>query len=90
VLESPLFFLSRLEFHVLMLEIEKWFSYFSSVVSKSLRSYHASSDDHCTLEASSTFRKKNFPILFYLGISHVRCYRSRSSQVPSNETMNLF
>jgi hypothetical protein len=89
-LEPPLFFLARLEFHVLMLEIERWFSYFPSVVSKSLKSYHASGDSYCTLEASSTFRQNIFPPLFYLGISYVGCYRSHSSQVPSNETVKSF
>jgi hypothetical protein len=80
-------FLARLEFHVLILEIERWFSYFPSVVSKSLKSYHASNNDYCTLEASSTFWQKKFSLLFYLGILHVGCYRSQSSQVPSNETV---
>jgi hypothetical protein len=49
-------FLARLEFHVLMLEIKRWFSYFPSVVSKSMKYYHASGDSYCTIEASSTFR----------------------------------
>ena len=57
LLEPPFFFLVHLKFHVLMLEIERWFLYFPSVVSKSLKSYHASNDDHCTLKASSTFRQ---------------------------------
>jgi hypothetical protein len=83
---SRLCFLARFEFHVLMLEIERWFSYFPSVVSKSLKSHHASGDGYHTLKASSTFRSNNFPPFFYLGISYVGCYRSHSSQVPNNET----
>jgi hypothetical protein len=78
-------FLARLKFHVLMLEIERWFSYFSSLVSKIFEVLSHNNDDYCTLEASSTFQKKIIPILFYLGIWLVGCYRSRSSQVPSNE-----
>jgi hypothetical protein len=62
VLESPSFFLARHKLHVLMLEIERWFLYFPSVVSKSLKSYHAKSDDYCTLEASPTFRQKKFSL----------------------------
>jgi hypothetical protein len=38
---AAFFFLARLKFHVLMLEIERWFSYFLFVVSKILKSYHA-------------------------------------------------
>jgi hypothetical protein len=85
MLEPPLFFLARLEFHVLMLEIERWFSYFPSVVSKSLKSYHASSNDYCTLEESSTFRQKIFPFCSTLGfrmldaIDHV-VHKSRATK----------
>jgi hypothetical protein len=50
-------FSSPSQISFLMLEIERWFSYFPSVVSKSLKLYHANRDDYCTLEASPTFRK---------------------------------
>jgi hypothetical protein len=50
-------FSSPSQISFLRLEIERWFSYFPSVVSKSLKLYHASNDDYCTLEASPTFHK---------------------------------
>jgi hypothetical protein len=61
IVRAAFVFLARLKFHVLMLEIKRWFLYSPSVVSKSLKSYHASSDDYRTLEASSTFWQKYFP-----------------------------
>ena len=50
-------------------EVEKWFSYFPFVVSKSLNLYHTNDDDYCTLEASPTFHKNVSSFCVYLGIS---------------------
>jgi hypothetical protein len=68
-----------------MLEIERWFSYFPSVVSKSLKSYHASDDSYHTLKASSTFRQIFFPLCFTSGfrmsdaIDHI-VHKSRTTK----------
>jgi hypothetical protein len=68
-----------------MLEIERWFSYFPSVVPKSLKSHHASDDGYHTLKASSTFRSNNFPPFFTSGfrmsdvIDHI-VHKSRTAK----------
>jgi hypothetical protein len=57
IVGAALVFSSLSQISFLMLKIGRCFSYFPSVVSKSLKLYHTSSDDYYTLEVSPTFCK---------------------------------
>jgi hypothetical protein len=84
---SHLCFFASLKFHILMLEIESWFSYFPLFFPKSQKSHRANSDGYRTLKADLFFNRLNKSLLLNLRMSHVGSYRSHSLQIPRGVTV---